>query len=111
MTEVPHGTDGTPADGADRPRSGGVQSLERAFGLLELVAAQRRSMSLSELASASGLAPATLHRLARTLVDLGYRDAGDRIGEIEQFLDSSGALAKATRRRKPGKPRVVALRP
>ena len=29
-------------------------------------------MSLSELAAASGLAPATLHRLARTLVDLGY---------------------------------------
>ena len=29
-------------------------------------------MSISELAAASGLAPATLHRLARTLVDLGY---------------------------------------
>ena len=29
-------------------------------------------MSLSEIATASGLAPATLHRLARTLVDLGY---------------------------------------
>jgi IclR family transcriptional regulator, acetate operon repressor len=56
----------------DVPTKGGVQSLERAFGLLELVAAQRSSMSLSELAAASGLAPATLHRLARTLVDLGY---------------------------------------
>lgn len=49
-----------------------MQSLERAFGVLELVAARRTAMSLSELASASGLAPATLHRLARTLVDLGY---------------------------------------
>jgi NTE family protein len=47
----------------------------------------------------------------RTLVDLGYRDAADRIDEIEQFLESSGALAKAKRRRKPGKTRVVALRP
>src|ERR1700712_253314 len=54
------------------PTRSGVQSLERAFGLLELVAAQRDAMSLSELAGASGLAPATLHRLARTLVDLGY---------------------------------------
>jgi len=49
-----------------------VQSLERAFGLLELVAAHRDPVSLSELATASGLSPSTLHRLARTLVDLGY---------------------------------------
>jgi IclR family acetate operon transcriptional repressor len=54
------------------PTRSGVQSLERAFGLLELVAAQRDAMSISQLATASGLAPATLHRLARTLVDLGY---------------------------------------
>ncbi len=66
MDVVPNVTGDTPT------RSGGVQSLERAFGLLELIAAQRRAMSLSELAGASGLAPATLHRLARTLVDLGY---------------------------------------
>jgi IclR family acetate operon transcriptional repressor len=56
----------------DVPTKGGVQSLQRAFGLLELVAAQRGAMSISELSAASGLAPATLHRLARTLVDLGY---------------------------------------
>src|SRR6476619_6866669 len=56
----------------DVPSKGGVQSLQRAFGLLELVAAQRGAMSISELSAASGLAPPTLHRLARTLVDLGY---------------------------------------
>src|SRR6478735_2789567 len=56
----------------DVPTKGGVQSLQRAFGLLELVAAQRGAMSISELSAASGLAPATLHRLARTLLDLGY---------------------------------------
>jgi IclR family acetate operon transcriptional repressor len=50
----------------------GVQSLERAFGLLELIAAHRGAMSLSQLATASSLPPPTLHRLARTLVDLGY---------------------------------------
>lgn len=73
MTDVPTGTGDTPVDHTTRPRSGGVQSLERAFGLLELVAAHRGvSVSLSELASSSGLPPPTLHRLARTLVDLGY---------------------------------------
>jgi len=66
MNVVPNGAGDTPA------RAGGVQSLERAFAVLELVAAQRGAMSISELAGASGLAPATLHRLARTLVDLGY---------------------------------------
>jgi IclR family transcriptional regulator, acetate operon repressor len=50
----------------------GVQSLERAFGLLERIAAHRGALSLSELAASSGLPPPTLHRLARTLVDLGY---------------------------------------
>jgi IclR family acetate operon transcriptional repressor len=63
MSEVPR---------TRRTRPGGVQSLERAFGLLELVAAHGGSMSLSQLATASGLPPPTLHRLARTLVDLGY---------------------------------------
>jgi IclR family acetate operon transcriptional repressor len=73
MSDVPNGTDDTPAVAqTPRARSGGVQSLERAFGLLELVAAHRGAMSLSELATASGLPPPTLHRLARTLVDLGY---------------------------------------
>jgi len=66
MSDVPTETQVTPT------RSGGVQSIERAFGLLELVAAHRSAMSISELSAASGLAPATLHRLARTLVGLGY---------------------------------------
>ena len=75
MIDVPNGAGDTPpdpVDGGHPGRTGGVQSLQRAFGLLELVAAHRSAMSLSELATASGLAPATLHRLARTLVDLGY---------------------------------------
>src|SRR6476469_4429970 len=72
MTDVPNGPGNTPDGVTRRARPAGVQSLERAFGLLELVAANGRAMSLSELAGASGLAPATLHRLARTLVDLGY---------------------------------------
>ena len=71
MSDVPTVTGDTPADDA-RPRSGGVRSIERAFAVLELVAAHGGSMSLSAMARGSRLPPATLHRLAATLVDLGY---------------------------------------
>src|SRR5689334_18743336 len=72
MGDVPNVTGNTPVAAGRSARPGSVQSLVRAFALLEVVAAQGRAMSLSELAGTCGLAPATLHRLARTLVDLGY---------------------------------------
>ncbi len=53
-------------------RSGGVQSIVRTFELLEALADQGGSASLSRLAEASGLPLPTIHRLVRTLVDLGY---------------------------------------
>src|SRR5690242_4641867 len=53
-------------------RAGGVQSIGRAFAVLELIAAHGGAMGLSRLAELSGLPLPTLHRLARTLVDLGY---------------------------------------
>lgn len=53
-------------------RSGGVQSVERAFGILETMAEQGGMMGLSQLAEASGLPLPTIHRLVRTLVELGY---------------------------------------
>lgn len=56
----------------DGKRSGGVQSLERAFVLLETMADHGGVMGLSNLAAASGLPLPTIHRLVRTLVDLGY---------------------------------------
>ncbi len=55
-----------------RARGGGVQSIERAFGLLETMAAHEGTMGLSQLAGESGLPLPTIHRLVRTLVDLGY---------------------------------------
>jgi IclR family acetate operon transcriptional repressor len=55
-----------------KARTGGVQSIERAFGLLETMADEGGMMGLSQLASASGLPLPTIHRLVRTLVDLGY---------------------------------------
>jgi IclR family acetate operon transcriptional repressor len=52
--------------------TGGVQSLQRAFDLLEGLADAGGEASLSELAGTSGLPMPTIHRLIRTLVALGY---------------------------------------
>src|SRR5689334_22381716 len=62
------------ADPAEKgpARSGTVQSIERAFGLLETMADHGGTMGLSQLAAESGLPLPTIHRLLRTLVDLGY---------------------------------------
>lgn len=59
-------------EASKRSRSGGVQSIERAFGLLETMADHDGMMGLSHLAAESGLPLPTIHRLVRTLVDLGY---------------------------------------
>lgn len=52
--------------------SGGVQSLERAFDLLERMADAGGEVGLSELSAGSGLPLPTIHRLMRTLVACGY---------------------------------------
>jgi IclR family acetate operon transcriptional repressor len=49
-----------------------VQSLDRAFELLELMAAAGGEVALSQLAMASGLPVPTTHRIVRTLVASGY---------------------------------------
>jgi IclR family transcriptional regulator, acetate operon repressor len=51
---------------------GGVQSLERAFAILETMADAGGVISLSQLAADAKLPLPTIHRLVRTLVDLGY---------------------------------------
>jgi IclR family acetate operon transcriptional repressor len=53
-------------------RAGGVQSLERAFGILETMAEAGGTLGLSELATRAKLPLPTIHRFVRTLVDLGY---------------------------------------
>ncbi|MFI9077248.1 MULTISPECIES: IclR family transcriptional regulator [Streptomyces] len=55
-----------------KPAGGGVQSLERAFDLLERMADAGGEVGLSELSSSSGLPLPTIHRLMRTLVACGY---------------------------------------
>ncbi len=52
--------------------SGGVQSVRRTFELLEILADAGGVLGLSQLSSRSGLPLPTIHRLMRTLVELGY---------------------------------------
>lgn len=52
--------------------TGGVQSVERAFELLDLMADAGGTQTLSELANRTELPPPTIHRLLRTLVGRGY---------------------------------------
>src|SRR5690349_12414362 len=58
-------------DAGGRSRSG-VQSLDRAFAILEIMADAGGVIGLSQLAAEAKLPLATIHRLVRTLVDLGY---------------------------------------
>jgi IclR family transcriptional regulator, acetate operon repressor len=65
-----------PESSAGRP----VQSLQRAFDLLDDLADAGGRATLSELTAASGLPAATIHRLLATLVELGHvrRESGRR---------------------------------
>lgn len=53
-------------------RSNGVQSVARAFELIEIIANAGSEITLSGLAGEAGLPLPTIHRLLRTLVDMGY---------------------------------------
>jgi len=53
-------------------QSTGVQSVERAFAILESLAEAGGELSLSQLAGSSGLPMPTIYRLIRTLVQGGY---------------------------------------
>ena len=58
-------------DAEDRQRSG-VQSLGRAFAILEEVARHREGIGLAELSKRVGLHNSTTFHLAKTMVSLGY---------------------------------------
>ncbi|MCA0338749.1 MAG: IclR family transcriptional regulator [Proteobacteria bacterium] len=57
---------------AETSSKNSVQSLAKAFRLLEAIAASESDLTLSELASAASLDPGTTHRMLKTLIDLGY---------------------------------------
>lgn len=89
-------------------RTGGVQSVERAFALLETIAAAGGELTLSELSQRTPLPLPTIHRLLRTLVTMGHvRQLPDRsyalgprlihLGEVANR--QLGALAKPAMRK------------
>lgn len=62
---------------ASRPQRGRVQSVDRAFDLIDALTRRGGRATLGELCSDTGLAAATVHRLCGTLADSGHlrRDA------------------------------------
>ena len=75
---------------------GGIQSLERAFAILEAVAKSRDGITLAELSKRTGLHNSTAFHLVKTLAALGYveqvRDTKRyRIGR-HLFTLAAGAL-------------------
>ena len=73
----------------------GVQSLGRAFGLLEAIARARRGIGLAELSKTVGLHNSTTFHLVKTMVALGYirqdKDKRYRIGRA-LFTLAAGSL-------------------
>jgi IclR family acetate operon transcriptional repressor len=65
------GRDGTVSVG-DAGGGAGVQSVRRAFELLELIADAGGSQGISQLSARSGLPVPTIHRLLHTLIGAGY---------------------------------------
>jgi len=59
-------------DEAEERQRGGVQSLGRAFSILEEVARHREGIGLADLSKLVGLHNSTTFHLAKTLVSLGY---------------------------------------
>ena len=59
-------------DEAEDRQRGGVQSLGRAFSILEEVARHREGIGLADLSKLVGLHNSTTFHLAKTLVSLGY---------------------------------------
>jgi len=59
-------------DEAEERARGGVQSLGRAFSILEEVARHREGIGLADLSKRVGLHNSTTFHLAKTLVSLGY---------------------------------------
>lgn len=93
--QLPRTTRGSKAAGkatvktASRDGKSSVQSLAKAFRLLEAIAASDADLTLSELAGAAMLDPGTTHRMLNTLVDLGYvaRAEGKRFTLTLKVLD------------------------
>jgi IclR family transcriptional regulator, acetate operon repressor len=56
----------------DSQSKGGVQSVQRAFELLEIMAGAGTPIAFGDLAARAELPQPTIHRLVRTLLNMGY---------------------------------------
>ena len=86
-----------PAEGSP----GGIQSLVRAMTTLETIATHGGVLGVSQIAAHSGLSVPTVHRIVRTLVDLGYlrQEPSRRYALGPRLLllaDSSSAILRST---------------
>ncbi|MFF3787934.1 IclR family transcriptional regulator [Streptomyces sp. NPDC001933] len=70
-----------------------IQSVQRAFQLLETIAAAPRGARLSDIADAAGLNRSTTHNLLATLQDLGYVSQPSR-GSVYTLTDGLTELAR-----------------
>ncbi len=83
--------------GGVREAGGGVQSVERALDVLEVLS-REDDLGVSEIAAATGLAVGTVHRLLSTLTSRGYVHRNARARRYGLGLRSL-ALAVAARER------------
>ena len=60
-----------------------IQSVERAVGILKVLAASSRRMSLTEVSSALGLAKTTVHGLLKTLHEQGFVEQDTESGKYQ----------------------------
>lgn len=81
----------------EQRRSASVQSVERAFEILEVISAHDGRLTLSQLSAETALPAATVHRLLRTLVSRGYvTQVRNRSYELGEQLIPLGEVAART---------------
>lgn len=101
LRDDPDGIDSSDETSAPEKSSAGrtVQSIERAFALLEAIARSDEPLGLAELSRSTGLHTSTAFHLIRTLVVLGYvrQEASRRycIGP-RLFMQAAGAFNETT---------------
>ena len=100
-----------PVDGKTPNGPGSVSVVERAFFVLQAVAAEPDAVGVRQLARLTDLAPATVLRLVRTLTGLGMvtrrPDGLITIGPGVETLTRSGPVAPTAERLMPLVSRVV----
>ena len=84
---------------------GGVQSLDRAFTLLELLCKSPGGMAIHQISEVTGLHKSTVHRLLGAMMEWGYvrksgeavYRAGMRICELSDYIQENLNLVELAR--------------